>query len=169
MPQCPRPVRLLQVCGAVQANPEGPSGWCWLGGEQAAWPESCLLPSLVFCLAGSQRSWPPWHGVPLGGAQGCGFTRVHRPLAAPPQPPCKSLSCLGTPAASWAVARIPSRSHSPCWAPARENPACSCVSLHSVLTSTCVSPPSSLLRHQGLLQFSSILTLSPGSGQIDTG
>lgn len=151
MPQCPRPVRLLQVLWCCpRSQQEGASGWCYAGrGAGSLAPRAACFPV-------SSSAWPaanpglPRHGVPLGGAQGCGFTRVHRGLSQLLHSlPVNPSSCLGTPASSLGCSQD---SQSPPILPAgplRGRTPCSCVSLHSVLTQHLQSPPSSSLTPAG--------------------
>lgn len=130
---------LLQVPGGQSKKPTrrasgGAMGWVGAGSLA---PRAACFPSLVFCPAGSQP-WPPLARGPLCGSGLWVSGSLGLQLLHSPQTP---RSCLGTPASSWAVARIPSRLLTPPSTGLCEERTIPCVSLHSVLTQHLRSPP----------------------------
>lgn len=99
MPQCPCPIRLLQVPWCYpRSQQEGASGWCCAGhgGGSLSVRAACFPVSILFCLAGR----PP--ALPSPGTGSLWVVhQVHRGLSQLLHSlPANRSSCLGTPATS---------------------------------------------------------------------
>lgn len=155
VPQCPRPPArfgCFRFHGAVRgANERGLRVvLCWAGSRQLI-PKSCALSSLCLLLPGRQLPLQPWPPLALGPFGWCPGLWIHRGLSQLLHSlPTNRSSCLGTPAASLGCSQDSQSPPVLLLGPYMGE-------LHALL-----SVLSQHLRHQlGLLQFSSILTLSP--------